>query len=338
VKTGGAGPLRCCDPLGPALCGAEGSGRLFRRRDDDSRRGEVRWDRRSIHSWPGGGVPAPEDLKLLGTRFGFHPLTLEDCEHLDQRPKLELFDGYVFMVLHGFAPATDLTVVDLQELHVFFSHQYLITVHQQEMPVLEALWRRIRTESSLSAGGIDLLLHRLCDEIVDANFPIITNISDVMDAIEATIFERTDPQALEQLLKLKRSLSTMRRVLSPQRDVFNQLLRDTTLISERARPYFRDVYDHLTRVYEEIDALRDLLANARDAHFSVLSQRTNEIMKRLTLLSLIFLPLTFLTGFFGMNFTHMPFDNDGLLITMVLSMLLLPAGMLWWFRRMRWFS
>jgi magnesium transporter len=131
----------------------------------------------------------------------------------------------------------------------------------------------------------------------------------------------------------------MRRVLSPQRDVFGILAkRGHPCITDRTSIYFRDVYDHLVRIYEAIDTDRDLLGNALDAYLSMVAQRTNEIMKGLTLLSAVLLPLTFVTGFFGQNFAHLPFDNDGLMWAMIIACLVIPSGMVLWFYRSKWLS
>lgn len=278
-----------------------------------------------------------EELHLLGERFGLHPLTLEDCEHLDQRGKLEDFGDYFFMVVHGFTAGEQAWELTLHELHIFFSARFVITVHMEPHPALDGLWRGFAQEPLGAERGTDFLLYRLCDLLADANFPVLERLSEAVEVLEDQILDAKAQDPMVSFMELKRGLSLMRRVLSPQRDVFGQLIRrDSPLVTEATTAYFRDIYDHLVRVVELVEVERELLANARDAWFTLLSQRTNEIMKRLTMASIIFLPLTFITGFFGMNFAHLPFDNDALMLTMIASMILVPVSMLIWFNRVKW--
>jgi magnesium transporter len=175
------------------------------------------------------------------------------------------------------------------------------------------------------------------DAVVDTNFAHLDLLADALDQIEDAVLERPDRDDLAHIFALKRTLVTMRKTLSPQRDVLASLAkRGSAQVSDRTAIYFRDVYDHLVRIYESIDAARDLLGNALDVYLSMVGQRTNEIMKSLTLLSAIFLPLTFVTGFFGQNFEHMPFGSDALMWSMVICCAALPLGMLYWFKSRKW--
>src|SRR6185503_14734340 len=243
------------------------------------------------------------EMKLLGERFPFHHLTLEDCLHFDQRPKVEEYDDYLFVVLHAFACPNESCDAEAEEVHFFLGSQnYLITVHTTDIAAIDAVWKRAASDTGLASRGADFLLYLVSDAIVDANFPILDRIADALEAIEDSVLERQSPDDLARIFRLKRTLVLMRKVLSPERDVFAVLSkRGDARISEKTAFYFRDVYDHLVRIYESIDAGRDLLGNALDAYLSMTSNRTNEIMKRLTLLSAVFLPLTFITGFFGQN-------------------------------------
>jgi len=283
-----------------------------------------------------------EDLAYLGERFHLHPLALEDCEHLDQRPKLEEYDGHLFLVIQGFTPpispeSASTDDVNLHEIHIFFSQRFVLTVHMNPHPGIDRLWAQLQEEPELGGRGPEFILYRICDGVVDANFPTLEGLSRTLEVLEDEVLSNNLLDPVPRFLSMKRSFSDMRRVLSPQREVFAQLLRrDDAFLSSQTRLYFRDVYDHLVRLTELVEVERELLASARDAHFTMLSQRTNEIMKRLTMASIVFLPLTVITGFFGMNFTHMPFDNDMLLVTMLLSMLSIPIAMLVWFQRRRW--
>jgi magnesium transporter len=279
-----------------------------------------------------------EALRLLGERFGFHPLALEDCAHFDQRPKLEEYGAYLFIVVHGLACAAGhADEVGVREVHAFLGKDYLVTVHSDPVDALEVVWKRVAGDAALARRGMDFVYYQLSDAIVDANFPILDGVADEIEAIENRVLDRPQRSDLARIFELRQTLITMRRVLSPQRDVFALLAkRGDSRIGERTAPYFRDVYDHLVRIHESIDGGRDLLTSALDAYLSMVGNRTNDIMKRLTLLSSIFLPLTFITGFFGQNFDHLPFGSDALLIGMVVSCVAIPAGMLLWFYRSNW--
>jgi magnesium transporter len=278
-------------------------------------------------------------LAVLADRFKFHPLTIEDCSHFDQRPKLEGYGDYLFLVTHGFRICpTDAGAIDSLELHTFLGDRYLVTVHAEPIPALEAVWKRVEGDAALLRRGTDFVSYLICDAVVDTFFPLLDEIAEKIEDIEDALLGRTQETQLTDIFKLKRSLVTLRKVISPQRDVFALIAkRGEGRIAERTTLYFRDVYDHLLRIHEAVEAARDLLGNALDAYLWSASQRTNEIMKRLTLLSAVFLPLTFITGFFGQNFTHMPYGSKAMLAAMLLSCALVPAGMTYFFLRSKWF-
>ena len=208
-------------------------------------------------------------LLLLQERFDFHPLTIEDCRHFDQRPKLEEYSGYLFHVMHGFHCKEEKTNIEPVELHAFLGPRYLVTVHTAAMPTLDAVWKRVLGDPGLGRRGPDFLYYLLVDAIVDANFQILDDLSDALDEIEDAVLGRAEKRDLEHIFKLKKTLVVLRRILSPQRDVFAILAkRGHPCVKEQTSLYFRDVYDHLTRIYESIDAGRDLLGNALDAYLS----------------------------------------------------------------------
>src|SRR6185369_4396147 len=274
-------------------------------------------------------------LKRLADRFGFHPLTIEDCLHVDQRPKLEEYGDYLFIVIHGFScPTGKAHDVVPHELHAFLGTNYLVTVHADAIEPLERTWQRVAGEPALGRRGSDFLTYLVADGVVDANFPILDLVSDHLEEIENAVLERAQRSDLARIFSLKRTLVEMRKVLSPERDVFSLLAkRGDPRVSEKTSLYFRDIYDHLSRIAEGLEAARDLLGNAMDAYLSMSANRTNEIMKRLTLLSAVFLPLTFITGFFGQNFEHLPFHSDALMYSMVAACALIPTAMVILFKR-----
>jgi magnesium transporter len=284
-----------------------------------------------------------EQLELLRAPFDFHPLAIEDCAHPDQRPKLEEYRDHMFLVTQGFfCPGETVRDLELQELHAFLGERYLVTVHLTEIRALEEIWQRLTGEPRLFERGVDFAYYLVVDGIVDDNFPILDRVTDELDELEDSILAGSKPDDLQRIFELKRHLVTMRKVLSPQRDVLGVLSkRGNPRITERTAVYLRDVYDHLLRINESIEANRDLLANTLEAYLSKVSQRTNEIMKYLTVMSAVFLPLSFVVGFFGQNFDNLPLlqewvHSDALMWMMIAICLMVPIGMLAWFRHKRW--
>ncbi|MDI7190518.1 magnesium/cobalt transporter CorA [Leptospira santarosai] len=281
-----------------------------------------------------------EDMDFLARGCNFHPLAIEDCINKNQRPKLDEYGSYLFIVLHRFQYDIEKKILRNNEIHIFFNEKFVVTVHQNEEPSIEQLRGRCMTHGNPLSRGTDQILYMLFDHTVDSNFPILDKMSEEIVRIESQILVNQDSQqTIAGILFLKRNLTRIRRILSPQREIVNSLIRrDNSFLSPKIQIYFRDVYDHLSRIYETIDMDRDLLGNTMDAYFSVISQRTNDIVKRLTLINLIFMPLTFLTGFFGMNFTTIPYENAPLLYITIGLMYLIPIGMIFWFRKKHWFK
>jgi magnesium transporter len=289
-------------------------------------------------------APSPAELELLRTRFGLHPLAIEDCNHFDQRPKLEEYPDHLFLVTQGFTcPGEQVQEMELHELHAFLGERWLITVRADDIPAVEYVWQRALSERAMQSRSVDFIYYLIADALVDSNFPILDRIADELEILEDHVLERTKRSDLERIFALKRHLVRMRKVLSPQRDTIGTLARrGHPRIDERTNLYFRDVYDHLVRINESIETNRDLLANALEAYLSTSANRTNEIMKSLTLLSAIFLPLAFVVGFFGQNFDDLPglpdwTRSDGLMYVMIAICVGTPLVMGIWFRRKGWF-
>jgi magnesium transporter len=283
------------------------------------------------------------ELELLRQRFDFHPLTIEDCGHLDQRPKLEEYRTHLFLVTQGFSSKGDrVEVLELQELHAFLGEPFLVTVHETPIAALEEAWQRLSKEPKLLERGVDFAYYLVVDGIVDDNFPILDRIADELEELEDSVLAAPQRKDLQRIFGLKHHLVAMRKVLSPQRDVLGLLTkRGDSRISERTAVYLRDVYDHLVRINESIEASRDLLGNALEAYLSAVGQRTNEIMKYLTIMSAVFLPLAFVVGFFGQNFENLPLfrswvHSDRLMWGMVVTCVAVPAAMLTWFKGKNW--
>jgi len=287
---------------------------------------------------------ADDVLERLRAGFDFHPLAIEDCQQFDQRPKLEEYRDHLFLVTQSFScPGAHLTKVDLHELHAFLGERYLVTVHTDPLEAVEHVWRRALASPDTSARGMDFVYYLIASRMVENNLPILDRITDELEELEDRVLGRRPQRAdLARIFELKRHLVALRKVLSPQRDTLAMLARrGDTRVSERTSHYFRDVYDQLVRLNESIESNRDLLGNALDAYLSSVSNRTNEIMKYLALLSAVFLPLAFVVGFFGQNFDTLPWaphwtESRTVMHVMVGICLVTPVTMVAWFRFRDW--
>jgi len=281
-------------------------------------------------------------LALLRERFEFHPLALEDCAHFDQRAKVEEYTESLFVVTHGVELSAEEETVDILELHAFLGKQYLVTVHTRPMRSVEAVWQRVMSEGALARRGADYVYYLVADATVDVFFPVLDQIGDRVEAIETSVLENPTSDDLAEIFVLRRMLTTIRKSLSPQRDAFALLSkRGGTHVSDRTSVYFRDVFDHVARISESIDMQRDMLGNCLDAYLSGISNRLNAVMKSLTILSSIFLPLSFVVGFFGQNFDDLPFfphwmHSDVVMWTMIGLCVAIPVAMMVVFRRSGW--
>jgi magnesium transporter len=282
--------------------------------------------------------PSPEELAVLRERFDLHPVAIDSCLRIDQRPKLEEYRTHLFVVLHKLVvPSDESAELTSVEVHAFIGDAFLITIQDTELPEVATVRERLAAEPALRERGLAYAYYLVCERLAHYNFDALDSLFDMVEEIEDSVLKQADDDALPELFAAKRRLAAARRLIVPQREVVSLLLEPgTPFVDERARPYFRRVLDVLMRMAEAIDTQREILSNVLDAHLSLVSNRTNEIMKSLTLLSAIFLPLSFVTGFFGQNFTHLPFDNVALMWTGLAVCLLVPAGMLLWFKSRKW--
>jgi len=299
----------------------------------------ARWAAQAETLWVDLEGPTLEELEGLGRLFHFHPLTIEDCLHGGQRPKLEEYDGYLFLVLHAL-PQTcgDPSLIEeMDELYIYVTPRALVTVHQREIEAVRKIRDRCHKEPSLLTHNPAFLLHLLSDAVVDQFFPFLDRLEEEIDELEDRVLTSPSRAVLSRLFVLKRTLIHLRKSISPLREVFNSLSRrDYAFIDPKNALYFRDVYDHLIRTSEIIDASRDLVATTVEAYLSVTSNRLNDVVRQLTLIATIFLPLSFITGFFGMNFEHIPWKDPWLFLLALLAILAVPLLMFRWFARRGW--
>jgi magnesium transporter len=313
---------------------------------DDQGSGEVHFDRDTAERLLDGGgffwldldQPTERDFQILRDVFKFHPLAIEDSEQFDQRAKLDEYDDFVFVVVYGAVADEDRLV----EVHCFYSERFLITVHHDDSPAFAEIRRRYQQREK-KIEQPSLLLYRVIDGLVDSFFPVLAAFDDQIDELEDAIFLRADDRQLQEIFQMKRLLVGMRKAVSPQRDTFARLMGGIAQLpglAEEDERYFRDIYDHLIRISDLIDSYRDLLSGAMDVYLSTVSNRLNSVTKQLTVIATVFLPLSWLTGFFGQNFGFMvrhigrweTFIGLG-----VGSELLVLVALLVFFKRRGWF-
>jgi magnesium transporter len=281
--------------------------------------------------------PKSEDLRLAAAELGLHPLAVEDAQNQHQRPKIDEYDDHYFIVVYALEePSPD--VIRQVELSIFVKQNAIVTVHEGSLAALKTVERRFR-ESKLASTG--LLLHAILDTIVDGYFEILDGLGDRVELIEALVIEshpRDSQTSIRELFRLKRDLLAIRRVIAPERDVAASLVRgDIRELRESGRrAYFQDLYDHIVRVTDEVDTFRDLVSNVVDAHLAAQSNRLNEVMKILTSYATVLLILAVVTGFFGQNWTFIPYDNVFLFWASMAFMVVATIATAVFFRRKGW--
>jgi magnesium transporter len=286
----------------------------------------------------------PESCLPILQAFGFHPLAIDDALQETHTPKLDDWGNYLYIVLNymNLGANGETWDTDVDELDIFLGPNYLVTHHDHSIAAIEETWAACDRDPRNVQDGADHLLYKIADYLVAEYMPTVERIDAAIDQIEDQVFDRPSPRTLERLFSLKRVLLAMRRILLPQREVLNKLARDDyRVIDPKDRIFFRDIYDHLVRLHDLNESLRDLVGGALDTYLSVINNRMNEVMKTLTIITTMFMPLAFVTGFFGMNF----FEPLGLMknwtsslvfyITLAVTFLL-PTGMFLWMRRRTW--
>lgn len=259
-----------------------------------------------IAFWFDLNSPTQAELDFLEKHLKIHHLTVEDIVNQNQRAKVESFEGYVYLAIHPLVRKSDLEIEPV-EVDLLLGHNWIVTARYGPVPgLVEDSSFHERLDLALSRGA-DFLLYTVVDLIVDSCFPLLDQIDDEIDLLEDALLQQAGIEEMNRLLTLKRSLVRIRRALAPQREVFNQLTRhDFPFIRPEHTVYFRDVYDHLIRITEELDSLRDILSGALEVHLSAISNQLNVTMKRLTAWGTIFVIVTAIAGVYGMNFEYMP--------------------------------
>lgn len=284
-----------------------------------------------------------QNRHLLLDVFGFHPLAVADALEERHVPKLDDWEQYLYIGLHEAVLEGDAdTPLNTHEVDIFVGRNYMVTHQAGVHLAITTVWDACQRDERLMQRGATHLLYRLADELADGYMQVIDGLDEVVDHIEDRVLQGSDGEILGTIMRYKRALLRLRRVVAPQREVINKLARgDDDVLDDTKLIYFRDVYDHYVRLADIAENLRDLISGALDTHLSVINNRMNEVMKTLTVITVLFAPLTFITGFFGMNF----FEASGLftvwtgrvaLYTTLGLLALAPVGMVFWLRRRAW--
>ena len=284
-------------------------------------------------------APGDVERRLLLEVFHFHELAVEDAMAEVHHPKIEAYDNFLYLILHGIEAAKRQKGIVTHDVDFFLGRNFLVSVHQAPSRSIEAELEVCARHHHILAEGPGNLLHRIVDRMVDHYSPEVDRLEERIESLERAVFERPQKNPLRDILKLKADVATLRRVALPQRDALARLARrEFPQISEALGYKFRDVYDHLVRLTDEAIFLQDRVTGLLDAHLANTSNRLNQVMKVLTVIATIFMPLTVLTGMYGMNVTlpHFP-GGDGTQFWWITGIMAVISGtMLWMFRRLEW--
>ncbi len=274
--------------------------------------------------------------------FKFHHLTIEDCREARNQPKVEEFPEYLFFIVHGIKTQTNTSNFVTKELDGYLGMNFVVTNRNEEFRSIESVKRQIRNSPRTFQKGAAYLLHQILDRMVDMYMPIVDDFDGAINEIEDRVYEMDtgDTAILEEIMDVRRSVARLKRISTRQLEVLYRISHgEFPQIPENVLPFYRDVHDHLLRIYDMAESYRDLVSGLFEIHFSVTANKTNEVMKTLAIFSAILLPLSVITGVFGMNFENMPLlhSQNGYLFTFGI-MFLIFGGLLVYFWRRGWFG
>ncbi len=286
------------------------------------------------------GLSDPAVVKAIGDRFGFHPLALEDVLNIPQRPKVERYPDHLQVVLREIQYPEE-----PEQLSLFLADRLVVTFQERPGDPFGPLRERIRSgKGRVRSLGADYLAYSLCDAVLDAYFPVLEKLGDLVEELEERVMTEPIPETLREIREVKRKLIEVRRAAWPARDAMNELIREESpLIRNETKIFLRDCYDHAIQLMDMVETYREMAASLFDEYLSAVSNRMNEIMKVLTIMATIFIPLTFIAGLYGMNFDRQasPFNMPELgwrygYPGVLLVMGVVAAGMIYFFRKRKW--
>lgn len=286
--------------------------------------------------WVDFNAPTGDECRYLDTHFHFHPLAIEDCYHLLQRPKLDHYDDVHFLVLHAIERKT----LMVNEINIFIGPRYIVTYHYEASPEIEDARAKLMTSVKLAERGHVYAAYLVIDKLVDQYFPAVHELEDLLVDREIGDGDSPDQTAMSDIFSIRSRLLRLRKTIIPMRDLLYRLTNSDRIEGlKHYSAFYHDIYDHLLKLSEMLDACREMTADLRDSYISYNSNRMNTIMKTLTVITTIFMPLTFLAGLYGMNFRNMPELEWSWGYFMVLGVMFIIAfGMFAWFQRKGWFK
>ncbi len=292
--------------------------------------------------WINLSKPTQQELQKMAEEFNLHPLAIEDATRHHQRPKVDEYENFYFVVFQAIKIDPTSYELTVYPLYLFMGENYVVTVYYHDIPALEEAEKRWQNNSSQIATDIGVLLYSVLDTLVDDYFPVLDKMVDRVEELEDNIFSpkngSNQRDYISSMLSLKRSLLNLRRVAGPERDLLNVLTRqDSPIFSEHTRVYFQDIYDHLVRVTDTVDSYRDLLSSAVDANLAVISNDLNKIMRTMTAASIILMTDALIAGIYGMNFENIPELKWQYGYFLCLGLMALVSGLIYYyFKRRNW--
>ncbi|WP_027108195.1 magnesium/cobalt transporter CorA [Lacticigenium naphthae] len=286
--------------------------------------------------WVDFNNPTASEFQLLASKFNFHPLAIEDCGILLQRPKLDYYDGYDFYVTHT-VRETDREIIK-DELDFFVSTDFIVTFHFEELKEITQVQRRLTTQAKVEEWDPYYVFYQVLDKLVDGYFPLVYTIEQNLDEIDDNSGEKSMDTLMDELFDARKMLMHIRQTINPMRDLLYRMLNSQHLDGIRnRREYFSDIYDHLLKVSELVSSNREITTDIRNSYLSTTSHQSNEVMKVLTVITTIFTPLTLLTGIYGMNFSYIPelYHPYGYFILLGV-MAIISALLFAWFKKKGW--
>ncbi len=280
-----------------------------------------------------------QELNYVARVFDFHYLAVEDCLQHSPRAKIDTYDRYYFFVLHALRYKEDSDEeISLEQLNVFLSSNYVVTVHRRTLPTLGRMARKcLSNNTKYMEKGSDMFLYHILDGFTDEYFPILDRIDQRVDELEDQLYERPSKEITEEFMALKRTILAMRRAILPQKRMFSGTNGHYMFqVAKESEPYYLDLVDHIERITDSIDSFRDLLDGALETYYSIISARTNESIRVLAVISFIFMPLTFVTGFFGMNVPLPHQQSPWSTVAITIGLLGVSAWMFMVFKIKKW--
>lgn len=284
------------------------------------------------------GLGSERMLRAIGEIFSLHPLALEDVVHLPQRPKTELYEGSQFFTTRMMRIDEE-DKLDVEQVSLFLGRGWLLTFQERYGDVLDPVRDRLRRGGGpIRQIGTDYLAYAIIDTIIDQYFPVVERIGDRLEELEEEVLESPGQRVLSEINRIRRDLLIIRRAVWPQREAISEILRgESPMFDPQVLTYLRDTYDHLIQLTDVVESYRDLASGLMQTYLSVVGNRTNEVMKVLTIMASIFIPLTFIAGIYGMNFAHMPeLSRPWAYPAALVLMLAVGLGMVWYFWRKGW--